>query len=158
VKSCLDESTHKMMKFVDEDVESVPQKELMKYLITKTFECASQAKRSGPKSVRYCPIMIRFATYLGNKCGDSTYRFLSETFSWPSPSTINVYGSYDSNLEDGLLFQTLESMEESMKVKFNTQSRGMVSKRHVCERKDCHANEISFIKTSTYSNTSKLLA
>ena len=54
-----DDDTQKQMKeFVDKNIKTISQKQLIQYITNASWENAAKAKRSGSRSVRYCPLMI----------------------------------------------------------------------------------------------------
>ena len=69
-----DESKKEIDQFIEDKVEMVSQKTLMKYIMEKTWENTKKAEKS-KRSIRYCPIMIRFGIFLKNRCGNAAYRF-----------------------------------------------------------------------------------
>ena len=95
---------------IDQEVDSVDQKSLISYLCKQSWENTRRAERSGKKSVRYCPIVLKFATFVRSKMGYSSYSFLSSVFNLPSNKTLNNYDTFDSGTEDGLLHETLADM------------------------------------------------
>ena len=99
--------------FQDEATQTITQSELIKYLAISTWDNAAKKKKSGKRSVRYCPIMIRFASYLKNKAGNAAYSFISEVFTLPAIRTLNEYDTLDGNAEDGFLHETVKDVEET---------------------------------------------
>ena len=93
-------------KFLDENTDAVPQKELIKYLCAKSWDNSDKARRHGKRNVRYCPIMIKFASYLKSKAGNAAYSFLTDVFTFPAVRTIDSCATLGSNLEDGVLYNT----------------------------------------------------
>lgn len=108
-------------KFLDENISSVSQSELIKYICCKSWENAETARKKGKKNVRYCPIIIKFASYLKSKTGNSGYSFLSNVFTLPSCSTVDRYATLDSNAQDGILYETLDDMKQSLDLLLKTE-------------------------------------
>ena len=96
---------------IDEELEPVDQKKLVGYLCKQSWENTRKAQRSGKKSIRYCSVMIKFATFVRSKMGNSAYDFLSVVYNLPSNSTLNQYDTLDTNAEDGIMHQTLADMQ-----------------------------------------------
>ena len=99
--------------FQDEATQTITQSELIKYLAISTWDNAAKKKKSGKRSVRYCPIMIRFASYLKNKAGNAAYSFISEVFTLPAIRTLNEYDTLDGNAEDVFLHEMVKDVEET---------------------------------------------
>ena len=108
-----DESKKEIDQFIEDKVEMVSQKTLMKYIMEKTWENTKKAEKS-KRSIRYCPIMIRFGIFLKNRCGNAAYRFLSQVYNTPSVRTLNEYDTYDGNAMDGFLHATAVSLENEL--------------------------------------------
>lgn len=68
------------------------------------------------KNVRYCPIIIKFASYLKAKAGNAAYSFLADVYTLPSIRTIDSYSTLDSNSEDGVLYETLNDCERLLNI------------------------------------------
>ena len=100
---------------IEKEVDSVDQKTLISYLCKKSWENTRRAQRSGKKTIRYCPIVLKLATFIRSKMGKTAYDFLSSVYNLPSNCTINQYGTLDSNSEDGIMHQTLIDMEIDFK-------------------------------------------
>ena len=96
---------------IDKEIDSVEQKSLIAYLCKQSWENTLKAQRSGKKTIRYCSIMIKFATFVRSKMGNRTYDFLSSVYNLPSNSTLNQYDTLDSSAEDGIMHQTLADMQ-----------------------------------------------
>ena len=96
---------------IDKEIDSVEQKTLIGYLCKKSWENTMKAQRSGKKTIRYCSIVIKFATFVRSKMGNTTYDFLSGVYNLPSNSTLNQYNTLDSSAADGIMHQTLADMQ-----------------------------------------------
>lgn len=100
------------------DFDDLPQKDLISYLCKVSWENVRKAKKSGKKSVEFCPIVLKFAHYVKSQMNNSSYSFLANVFNLPSISTLNKKSAYDTNTEDGLMHETMKSMEEDFKQHF----------------------------------------
>ena len=60
--------------------------------------------------------MIKFATFVMSKMGNTSYTFLSSVYNLPSSSTLNQYATLNSNAQDGILHQTLSDMEHNFEM------------------------------------------
>ena len=69
--------------------DSVTQKELLSYLCKQTWENVRRAKKSGKRTVRYCPIILKFATFVRSKMGNTAFNFMADAFTLPSSLTFN---------------------------------------------------------------------
>ena len=84
---------------IEQEINSVDHKTLIGYLCKKSWENTRRAQRSGKKTIRYFPVVLKFATFIRSKMGKTAYNFLSSIYNLPSNSTINQYGTLDSNVE-----------------------------------------------------------
>jgi hypothetical protein len=98
-------------KITNQEAEWVGQKDLIAYLMKRSAENTRRAQHSGKKTVRYCPIVLKFATFVRSKMGNSSYDFLANVFTLPCARSLNNYDTLDSNAEDGIMHQTLDDME-----------------------------------------------
>lgn len=94
------------------EFDDLPQKDLISYLCKVSWENVRLAKKSGKKAVEFCPIVLKFAHYVKSQMNNSSYSFLANVFNLPSISTLNKKSAYDTNTEDGLMHETMKSMEE----------------------------------------------
>ena len=97
-----DETEKACGKFLDGNEDFAEQKDLISYLCKQSWDNTRRSQRSGKKTVRYCPVVLKFATFVRSKMGNSSYDFLSSVFTLPSSRTLNNYDTLDSNAEDGV--------------------------------------------------------
>ena len=58
---------------IDQEVDSIDQKKLIGYLCKQSWENTRRAQRSGKKTIRYCSIVIKFATFARSKMGNARH-------------------------------------------------------------------------------------
>ncbi len=75
------------------------------------------AKLQGKKQVRYHSIIIRLCITLYDKLKGPAYEFLRTIFNLPEKTTLQRYMSKEGKQGDGLLFETMDSMEYENKTK-----------------------------------------
>ncbi|GFH62224.1 hypothetical protein CTEN210_18700 [Chaetoceros tenuissimus] len=92
---------------------TLKQKELISYLCMQSMRNVLQAQMSGKKTVKFCPIIIKFATYLRSKMNNSSYEFLAAVSGWPSARTLQRYGGSDTNATDGICHETLDEVKNA---------------------------------------------
>ena len=126
-----DDQTEKDAKKVLEsefkENDSVTQKELLSYLCKQTWENVRKAKKCGKRTVRYCPIILKFATFVRSKMGNTAYNFLADAFTLPSSRTLNNYNTFDTNSEDGIMHETIRDMESDFNAQKSTSSTDLVN-------------------------------
>ena len=80
-------------------------------MCAKSWDKAEIAWRYGKGNIRYCPIIIKFVSYLKSEAGNAAYSILADVFTLSSTRTIDSYSTLDSNYEDNILWDTLNDCQ-----------------------------------------------
>ena len=93
---------------------------LVAYAFNEAVRTQKQAQKSGRKSVRHCPAIIRLAAIVYHQMGkkDKVYDILAGILGWPVGRTIRRYSVSNSNEPDGMMHSNLIAARELFNNKF----------------------------------------
>ena len=98
------------------DKEKISQDNLARYLFRESFVQARTVIKSGDRSCRYSPVMIRFCIGIRDKLKKGKYEFVRKVFNLPSARTLSHYDSIGGSEPDGVLYTVIQSIQHEYKL------------------------------------------